>query len=103
MGDDKPYKSLSGVDIKRVFAGEKVGVLEPFKLNVRRIPIDEFMEQMCPICPCGNPEGFFAELAEIPTPPRFDMIEHQSIEDARCHAEEDDALFRKLIESSEDS
>jgi len=101
MNDDKPYKNLNGVDIKRVFAGEIVPI-EPFKLEIRRVPIDEFMEQMCPICPCGNPESFFAGLADLPEIPHFDMIEHQSLEDARSHEEDDCKVFEALDKLSED-
>jgi len=105
MTDDKPYKSLSGVDIRRVFHGQEVVPLEPIKMEIRKVPIDEFMEEMCRICPCGDPQKFFEELAEIPTPPPFDRMERdQSLEGARAQADEDEGVFKKALEKlSEDS
>lgn len=106
MSDDKPYKSLSGEDIRRVFHNREVIPLEPIKMEIRCIPIDEFMKQMCSICPCGNPRKFFEELAEIRMPPVFEMLERDVSLDKIQWDEEDEKVFRRLqaIETpSEDS
>jgi hypothetical protein len=105
---DEKYKSLSGDDIRRVFHDGEVVPIEPIKMEIRRIPIEEFMAQMCPICPCGNPRKFLDELAELPPMPIIPMVESQSVEEAKRRAEEDEGVFLQasheaLEEPSDDS